>query len=1005
MKNAYGYLLMLIVMNGCATEATAPPQTASNNAVNASTAKDNGVPLHYGELQVGPAWTTIPTGTLENPVVVAASPSNNDSRPVTTRIRKHGSSNGFEIRLVQWEYSQKEEEEPHAPETIGFLAVSQGRHTLANGTAIEAQRISSDSTVCPGKQYRCVNFENKFAVRPVVIAAVTTDNDSTPVLVRIHEVSVEGFQFHLQEEEANWDDGPFAIGHGGESIDFIAWEQSQGEIGDISFEVRRTSARVSNDDTKILHRDFAEVPTLIPLMQTSNGKNTANLRWTTRDQKSFVVHTAEELSRDSEVSHVKERVGFIVLGRNKSNGPDNETPDNETPDNETPDNETPDNETPDNETPDNETPDNETPDNETPDNKDDDGKAYEQPPGSRQIPKWGVYETTIINETKYVAEGSEKTFNKFRELELRVSVKPPMGNAFDFGGFFDGYGSEKVPATFDAIGKDKSYYEDFGGEITGNVWKIRLTCNQGGTWKYEWRFVEIDPKTGMEILGENRKKEVDLTGRGEFVCVEQNAKPGPLRVDPNNYHGFITDDGTPFFVRSFYSMIPGIPFGIDRFQAVLDKAVNRGLNLFMTNMFPIMGWTTDDQAGTLNNSELSNDQKVLNKKFLIWYQNEKREEETVRKGSKEEIRVKNDVNVYDTNRFSIFTARQMDEFYEWYYENGVYHQGFQGFAIKRSIPNHRRPDQFSDVKAQWFLKYWVRRYAAYYNIIWRYTWEVDPGKKTENFGKWIDEFDPWDHLYTVHALNNGDFNNPVYDFGSIEVGGPIYNGNANTVRAYYDHSFPTNVPTNDGLKPFIRGKTVDSRKPTSTNVGGKPIMMVEDYGFLWRGVENDWLLDRGLDRGPFLRERDRDALDKAWRLVMNGASFVWSEIDYKSFEAHETPFDDYFSTDLSRYVLTLFNYVGNRTEFWNLFPKYEHKEKLVGDKSYCLADHNRSEYLVYHPGGGAFDVYLDNGVSYSATWLDPYQGTEAYETIEGLGKNTVKPPEDGEYFVLHLTRD
>ena len=74
------------------------------------------------------------TGIYENPVVVAGPASFGQKSPLSIRVRNI-SSNGFEIQLGKWEYLG---EGAHPKESVSYLVVEAGAHTLADGTIVEA---------------------------------------------------------------------------------------------------------------------------------------------------------------------------------------------------------------------------------------------------------------------------------------------------------------------------------------------------------------------------------------------------------------------------------------------------------------------------------------------------------------------------------------------------------------------------------------------------------------------------------------------------------------------------------------------------------------------------------------------------------------------------------------------------------------------------------------------------------------------------------------------------
>jgi hypothetical protein len=48
-------------------------------------------------------------------------------------------------------------------------------------------------------------------------------------------------------------------------------------------------------------------------MQTTDGPDTANLRWNFKDLSGVDVYVAEEQSGDSEMSHTTEAVGYLLI--------------------------------------------------------------------------------------------------------------------------------------------------------------------------------------------------------------------------------------------------------------------------------------------------------------------------------------------------------------------------------------------------------------------------------------------------------------------------------------------------------------------------------------------------------------------------------------------------------------------------------------------------------------------------------------------------------------------
>ena len=524
---------------------------------------------------------------------------------------------------------------------------------------------------------------------------------------------------------------------------------------------------------------------------------------------------------------------------------------------------------------------------------------------AQSIPMWGVFETSITNTNNYN--------NKFRDVELNATFKSPSGKTIPFWGFFDGDGNGG-PSRFDADNPPV----DNAGELSGTIWKLRFMPNEKGKWTYTWSF------------SDNSK-----SGSGSFDCVTSGAKPGIIKPNSSNFHWLQTPDSKPFLPRVWYTMVSELPYTAKDFApAYYQKAINRGYNLFVTNIFPTWNWTTS--GGALPSSTPSDTD------WLIWYQNKPYQGE------------KDNGTVYDTDRMNLFAWKRIEDHVNWLANKGVYIYPFQGFAIKRTVPDYRRPDKFSDSKAKWFLKYCMARMAPYYNMIWNYTWEVDPGtQKTDKFGQWIDQYDPWDHMYTVQSLDSGEgsgdnYSNSVYDMSTIEIGGELYSGNEDSITNYYKFK--------------------------------KPIFMIEDYRPLWRKVG----------------QNDTEALDKAWRLICNGSFFAWSEIDYNNWPSQ--PWNEVFTHDMADYITTLYKFFGNETDFASLKPRKD----LVSNGAFALAQPG-SQYVVYKPNGGSFNITLGSG-TYEGTWLDPFtNGRKAAGTVSGSGTKSFTTPSN-KHYVLFLDK-
>jgi hypothetical protein len=153
-----------------------------------------------------------------------------------------------------------------------------------------------------------VSFKQTFQTVPVVLASVSSSNDSDTVTGRLRNISSRGFEFCMQEQELN------AKRHATETIGYIAWEPSTGTIDNTAFEVGKTGDSVKHKFYTIqFHQNFSNDPIFMAEMQTTDGMDTANIRWKNKDASAVEVQIDEEQSRNSETNHTTEVVGYMLF--------------------------------------------------------------------------------------------------------------------------------------------------------------------------------------------------------------------------------------------------------------------------------------------------------------------------------------------------------------------------------------------------------------------------------------------------------------------------------------------------------------------------------------------------------------------------------------------------------------------------------------------------------------------------------------------------------------------
>ncbi len=256
--------------------------------------------IEIGEVNVDHTWTTVELQkSFVHPIVIAKPLSLNDDDPAVVRIR-NVDSNGFEVRIQEWDYRDG----IHGEETVSYIVMEQGSYTLEDGTLVEAGTFETDNT----ESFGTVTFHQPFETEPVVIGAVISFDGSDTVTGRIRGITTGGFEYRMQEQEIN----PQV--HAMETISYIAWEPSSGTLDGLAFEINRTADVVRHAfHTISFDQQFMNIPMFFADMQTTGGSDPANVRGQNNDAFGVDVQIDEEQSRDKEINHTTEVVGYMVF--------------------------------------------------------------------------------------------------------------------------------------------------------------------------------------------------------------------------------------------------------------------------------------------------------------------------------------------------------------------------------------------------------------------------------------------------------------------------------------------------------------------------------------------------------------------------------------------------------------------------------------------------------------------------------------------------------------------
>lgn len=217
--------------------------------------------LETGSISINHEWITVSLNrTFSSPVVIAGPPSYQGGDPCVIRIR-NVTPDSFEIRIQEWDYKDG----AHTHETVSYMVIEEGMHTLPDGTIWEAGTYDMDGT----NQWTPVALEHQYGMAPVIFLSTQSFHDEQAITTRLKNITGSGFSTAFQEEESLND------GHAYETVGYLAAPlTSPCHIG-----------------LKSINHVFTQMG--------------YNLPW---------MFLEEEQSKDSEKGHVYESTAYLSLG-------------------------------------------------------------------------------------------------------------------------------------------------------------------------------------------------------------------------------------------------------------------------------------------------------------------------------------------------------------------------------------------------------------------------------------------------------------------------------------------------------------------------------------------------------------------------------------------------------------------------------------------------------------------------------------------------------------------
>lgn len=245
------------------------------------------------------AWQTIQLKqSYIDPVVVLSINSINEADPGVVRVN-NVTGNSFQVHFEEWNYLNLN----HAPELVSYMVFESGIHRLRDGTVIEARNSTTDS------DFTEVQFTDDYATIPLVFSQVSSVNGPSTVTTRVQNISTDGFEIKVQEEEAS-----ATRRHVDETISWIAIRQASGDVGGVFYEAKMHDQGVNHHGSTVFFTNFFDdPPAVLANMQTFRGDNTATVRQTMISAGRVDLFIEEERSLDNEVGHGLEEVAIFAL--------------------------------------------------------------------------------------------------------------------------------------------------------------------------------------------------------------------------------------------------------------------------------------------------------------------------------------------------------------------------------------------------------------------------------------------------------------------------------------------------------------------------------------------------------------------------------------------------------------------------------------------------------------------------------------------------------------------
>jgi hypothetical protein len=178
-------------------------------------------------------------------------------------------------------------------------------YTLPNG-----KKMTSGIAQFTTQNWKYVPFPMTFPTKPIVLAQVTSENEDQAVVVQVKNVTTQGFQMKLMEQEASPGD------HLAEKVSWMAIEKGTNTASGPSFEVGTISNATHSPSSVGFSAGFTTTPGFVAALQSTNETDPVSVRVQNMTSAGTQVLLMEESSKDVETTHVNETLGYLAVAAN-----------------------------------------------------------------------------------------------------------------------------------------------------------------------------------------------------------------------------------------------------------------------------------------------------------------------------------------------------------------------------------------------------------------------------------------------------------------------------------------------------------------------------------------------------------------------------------------------------------------------------------------------------------------------------------------------------------------